>query len=61
MTCQRSEMRHRALTIDSIVFATAMVSGTFSSSTILRPGIFLRVAAAIACDWFQPKSRREPT
>jgi hypothetical protein len=47
--------------IDSIVLATASVSGTFSSSITLMPGVFFNVAAATACDWFQPKSSRGPT
>jgi hypothetical protein len=33
------------LIIDSMVFSTASVSGTFSSSTTLRPGIFFSAAA----------------
>ena len=47
--------------IDSMVFATAVVSGTFSSSITLTPGISFSASAATAWDWFQPKSSREPT
>jgi hypothetical protein len=34
-----------------MVFCTATVSGTFSSSTTLTPAIFFRTAAASACAW----------
>jgi hypothetical protein len=42
------------LIIDSMVCETARLSGTFSSSTTVMPGVFFSVAAATACDWFQP-------
>jgi len=34
-----------------MVFWTAMVSGTFSSSTTFTLGSFLMIAAADACAW----------
>ncbi len=37
--------------IEPIVFCTSVVSGTFSCSTTVMPGIFLRAAAAWACAW----------
>jgi hypothetical protein len=47
--------------MDSMVLATAMDSGTFSSSITLTPATDLSAAAATAWDWFQPKSARGPT
>ena len=35
----------------SMVFCTATVSGTFSSSTIFTPGSFASAAAPSACAW----------
>ena len=37
--------------MDSMVFSTASVSGTFSSSTTLMPAIFLSAAAPAAWAW----------
>ena len=42
------------LIIDSMVLATAAVSGTFSSSTTLTPGISFSALAPTAWAWFQP-------
>ena len=37
--------------MDSMVFSTASVSGTFSSSTTLMPAIFFSAAAPTAWAW----------
>jgi len=37
--------------MEPMVFCTSVVSGTFSCSTTLTPGIFLISAAAWACAW----------
>ena len=37
--------------IEPITFCTSTVSGTFSCSTTVTPGIFLMAAAACACAW----------
>jgi len=38
----------------SIVFSTAEVSGTISSSRIFTPGSLAITAAPCACDWLYP-------
>jgi hypothetical protein len=40
--------------MDSMVWLTALVSGTFSSSTTVTPGTPRRMSIAAAWDWFQP-------
>jgi hypothetical protein len=48
MSGKTSEAPSR-LIIDSIVFCTSTVSGTFSSSTSVTPGMALMTAAPSAC------------
>ena len=47
--------------MDSMVFDTASVSGTFSSSTTLTSGSAFKAFTPTAWAWFQPKSSRAPT
>ncbi len=49
------------LIIDSIDFAQASVSGTFSSSSTFTFGTLFSTSIATAWAWFQPKSSRGPT
>ncbi len=49
------------LIMDSMDFATAAVSGTFSSSMIFTPGVALSTPIETAWAWFQPKSSLGPT
>ena len=47
--------------MDSMVFDTASVSGTFSSSTTLTFDSSRSAFTPTAWAWFQPKSSRAPT
>ena len=47
--------------MDSMVFDTASVSGTFSSSTTFTPASDFSALTPTAWPWFQPKSSRAPT